>query len=119
MRPHFLPPSIHKAIEKPIQAGQVVHVDLFFLPKKKNSDACTILIVVDACTKYVRLGICIDKKSYNVWDAFERFYIFEHGSPSVVISDNDGTFTSFFHNRLVERSIKHITITPLNPRANG
>ena len=62
-RPKVLPPTLHTSIKKPMQPFNVVNVDLLYLPKFKQLQATSVIIVVDAYTKWIEVAPLANTKS--------------------------------------------------------
>jgi hypothetical protein len=78
-----------------------------------------MLIVVDNCTKFIRLYALRSEKAeevaVNLWDFLSIF-----GVPKIIQSDNGTSFVNEVIKQLsITAKFDHRTIAPYNPRSNG
>ena len=79
----------------------------------------TVLVVIDAYSKYPEVEIIKSTAAKEVLPALERIFA-THGIPETLKSDNGPPFQGqAFRSFAEEKGFKHQKITPLWPEANG
>ena len=105
-------------IPKDVKPFEVVHIDHYSTGDKSRSFK-HILVIVDPCTKFVRL---YTTKTTNTREVVKLLanYFRSYGRPKNIVSDRGTCFTSNeFQEYLESNNIQHIKIATGSPQANG
>lgn len=105
-------------IPKKDRPFEVIHVD-HFGPVDNSRSKKHIFVVIDACTKFVRLYATKTTIAKEVINA-PRDYFRSYSRPKTIISDRGSCFTSNEFVQFLEgETIQHIKIATDSPQANG
>jgi putative transposase len=98
--------------------GEHIAIDLAHLPLSENGN-CSILVVVDVCSRFVFLEAIPDKTATTVASRLFKLFCLI-GFPKIVQGDNGSEFVNQVINHLMTTlKIEHRLTTPYHPRANG
>lgn len=98
--------------------GEHIAIDLAHLPLSEKGN-CSILVVVDVCSRFVFLEAIPDKTATTVASRLFKLFCLI-GFPKIVQSDNGSEFVNQVINHLMTTlKIDHRLTTPYHPRANG
>lgn len=99
---------------------QRVHLDLIGPLPVSDHGHRYILTVIDSFTRYGIAAPLKTKSAKEVAEAYVRQVISIFGTPESVVSDNGGEFLAeVFQGVQTILGIKHSTVTPYHPAANG
>lgn len=105
-------------IPKPDKPFEMLHID-HYGPIHGNDVKKHLFVVVDACSKFVKLyptKTTATKEAIKALSEYFRYY----SRPTYIVSDRGTCFTSSdFAQFLKENDIKHILIATGSPQANG
>ena len=73
--------------------GSVLYTDMLFLAYDKAVNANSVLIIMDAITKYVHISVCKNKSSYSIINAFKHLFC-NIPTPAVLVCDAGSEFVS-------------------------
>jgi transposase InsO family protein len=98
--------------------GEHIAIDLAHLPLSEKGN-CSILVVVDVCSRFVFLEPIPDKSATTVASRLFKLFCLI-GFPKIVQGDNGSEFVNQVINHLMTTlKIEHRLTTPYHPRANG
>lgn len=106
-------PKDFKSWPETTEPWERIHIDFL------DFDGHTILLIIDAYSKYIHLKKMKETNAKSVIDALEE--LFEYfGDPSTLVSDNGPPFQSEkFQTYLALKGIKYISSPPYHPASNG
>jgi hypothetical protein len=97
----------------------MVAIDLFELPHSRKGYK-HILTMIDRFSRYANAVPLKNSKSETVIRALVQTWIYKHGTPEIILSDNGQQFTSHNFRQFVDiYRIKHKRSTPYHPQSNG
>ena len=97
----------------------LVHIDLFGPLVVSSNGNKFVLLVIDSLSRFVVLRPLRDKSALTVAQALYSCFV-DFGFPKALVSDNGTEFVNQVVQALVNFfKVKHVTITPYNPRSNG
>lgn len=105
-------------IPKSVKPFEMLHID-HYGPIDRSTAKKHLLVVIDACTKFVRLyptKTTATKEVIKILEEYFRYY----SRPKYIVSDRGRSFTSNdFAQFAVDNNIQHIKIATGSPQANG
>lgn len=105
-------------ITKPQVPFEMVHID-HYGPVDKNTAKKYLLVVIDACTKFIKLYATKTTATSEVISALKEYFRY-YSRPKCIVSDRGTSFTSKeFEKCMTDYNIKHIKIATGSPQANG
>lgn len=97
---------------------QTIHID-HYGPVDRNTSKKYLLVVIDSCTKFVKLYATKTTNTKEVITSLKEYFRY-YSRPKCIISDRGSSFTSNeFNSFLSDNNIKHIKIATGSPQANG
>ncbi|CAF4808042.1 unnamed protein product, partial [Rotaria sp. Silwood1] len=122
---HMHPSFSNKGPRKVIQARQVferLQVDLVDLSRrpvlKNGTEFRYALVIVDIFSRYLLLRPLKSKSSAEVSDHLELIFR-EHGTPSIIQTDQGTEFQGVFDDLCNKRNIRHIRSRAYHPESQG
>lgn len=107
-------------IKVPNGPNERVHIDLFGPIKGPNREKGFVLVMTDAFSKMVALAAIDNKEPATVAEAFLNAWVYNHGSPKVIISDQGREFVAAFSKAVwTALNIEHRVTTPYHPQTNA
>lgn len=105
-------------IPKASDPFELIHVD-HFGPVDNSRSKKHIFVVIDSCTKFVRLYTTKTTNTREVISALKDYFR-SYSKPKTIISDRGSCFTSNdFAQFLESENIQHIKVATGSPQANG
>lgn len=106
-------------IDKPKVPFEVVHVDHLGPLERSKGKNEHIFVVVDSCTKFVKLFPTKTTSTKEVMKALKGYFQ-SYSTPKVLVSDRGTAFTSLAFGRFVEdHGFKHVKVATACPKSNG
>lgn len=105
-------------IPKPKNPFEMIHVD-HYGPVDKNSAKKYLFVVVDSCSKFVKLYPTKTTSTKEVIKALNEYFRY-YSKPKYIVSDRGSSFTSDDFRKFVEdNEIQQVKIATFSPQANG
>ena len=107
-------------LQVPDGPNERVHIDLFGPIKEPNKEKSFVLVMTDAFSKWVELAPVLNKEPATVAEAFLNSWVYRHGSPKLIISDQGTEFVAQFSKAIWSAlNIEHKVTTPYHPQTNA
>jgi len=97
-----------------------IHVDLFGPLTGEDGRPKYVCVITDAFSKLVKLEVITSKDAETVAEAIVKGWIFVHGVPKQIITDQGREFVNKFQRQLWSMlGVNHNTTSAYHPEANG
>ncbi|HVW99996.1 MAG TPA: DDE-type integrase/transposase/recombinase [Candidatus Babeliaceae bacterium] len=111
--------SANPTENKMLEPFSQITIDYLDLPVSKSGYTC-LLVIIDRATRLIKAVPC---KTHDTLEFVERLieeWIFNYGTPNVILTDNGKAFVSSLVKQLYKTlDIEQVLSTPYNPQSHG